>query len=154
MHYLVKRLTLRLIKLHKNYRSYYLNNLTVELYFFIYVILSNELWVQNFWWVLIVYEEIWLSLIKKYIISNDILTVHYLVKILILRLIKLHKNYRSYYLNNLAVALYFYIHLIKSTFSSKIFRIFDESSLFGEFEKYTNKNIFMFSTQQNSQPII
>ena len=37
MHYLVKRLTLRLIKLDKNYRNYYLNSITIVLYFLLYM---------------------------------------------------------------------------------------------------------------------
>ena len=47
LHYLVKRLTLCLIKLDKNCRSYYLKRLTFELYFS-YTYFSNELLVQTF----------------------------------------------------------------------------------------------------------
>ena len=46
VHYLVKKLSLRLIKSGKNYRSCYLNNITAVLYFSyinVYVTLSNEL---------------------------------------------------------------------------------------------------------------
>ena len=48
VHYLVKRLTLRLIKSDKHFHSYDLNSLTVVLYiFFNNAILSNELSVQK-----------------------------------------------------------------------------------------------------------
>ena len=46
VHYHVKRLTLRLIKSY-NYRSYYLNSITVVLHF-LYVFLSNEVSGQKF----------------------------------------------------------------------------------------------------------
>ena len=47
---LVKRLSHHLIKLDKNYRSYYLNSITVVFYFLYictYVISSNEVLVQK-----------------------------------------------------------------------------------------------------------
>ena len=46
-YYLVKRLVLRLYNLDKNYRSYCLKSLTVELYFS-YIFFSNELFAQTF----------------------------------------------------------------------------------------------------------
>ena len=58
MYYLVKRLTLRLIKSHKNERSYYLRSITAESYFL--YMLSHQInfklkFLENFWWILSFY---------------------------------------------------------------------------------------------------
>ena len=60
VHYLVKRLTIRLIKSNINWGSYYLNGITVVLYFSF--ILSHQIYYkfkhfQKFWWILIVYRK-------------------------------------------------------------------------------------------------